>query len=124
MPTVEFWFNRPIQGGTAYIPVIKAGKATLTQVTQIEQVQDWKDVQWLVIVSGEAAVSVRRLILQLAKQNTPNPPVPKQTKTDPPVSKPDAHKYQIIVKNQPKPQRVDLNVLEFLDPEGLESQDE
>ncbi len=125
---VEFWFNRPIQGASAYIPVIKTGKVVLTQVTQMEQVQDWKDVQWLVIVSGDAAISVRRLILQLVKQNTPNPSVPKQAKTAPPAPKliptHDARKYQIIVKNQPKPRRVDLNVLDFIDSDELNLDDD
>jgi len=126
--TVEFWFNRPIQGATAYIPTIQAGKVVLTQVTQIDQIQEWKDVQWLVIVSGESAIAVRRLILQLAKQNTPSPSVPKQAKTAPPAPKPipttDARKYQIIVKNQPKPRRVDLNVLDFIDSDGLNLDDD
>ena len=129
VPTVEFWFNRPIQGASAYVPVIKTGKVVLTQVTQIEQVQDWKDVQWLVIVSGDAAISVRRLILQLAKQNTSNSPLPKQTSSKPPVPKPsppitDTPRYQIIVKNQPKPERANLNVLDFLDLDGFDSENE
>ncbi|MGG6270505.1 hypothetical protein ACQ4M3_37545 [Leptolyngbya sp. AN03gr2] len=125
---VEFWFNRPIQGATAYIPIVRDSRVVLTQVTQLDQVQNWKDVQWLVIVSGDAAIAVRHLILQLAKQNTPNPPVPKQTKTAPPVPKsiptPDARKYQIIVKNQPKPHKVDLNVLDFIDSDPLDLDDE
>lgn len=128
VPAIEFWFNRPIQGATAYIPVIEAGKVVLAPVTQVEQVQNWKDVQWLVMVSGDTAIAVRRLILQLAKQNTPNPPAPKQAKTPPPDSKTipttDARKYQIIVKDQPKPHRVDVNVLDFIDPDPLDLDDE
>jgi len=100
----------------------------LTQVTRIDQIQEWKDVQWLVIVSGESAIAVRRLILQLVKQNTPNPPAPRQAKATPPDPKPipttDACKYQIVVKNQPRPRRVDLNVLDFIDPEELNLDDD
>lgn len=128
VPTVEFWFSRPIQSATAYIPTIQAGKIVLTQVTRIDQIQEWKNVQWLVIVSGDAAIAVRRLILQLAKQNTPNSPAPRQAKNAPPVSKPiptaDAQKYKLIVKNQPKPHRVDVNVLDFIDPDLLDLDDE
>lgn len=128
VPKVEFWFSHPIQGATAYVPRIQSGKAILMQVREEEQVKDWKDVQWLVVISGDAAIAVRRLILQLAKQNTPNPLVPKQTKTALPAPKsiptPDARKYQVIVKNQPKPHRVDLNVLDFIDSDLLDLDDE
>ncbi|MBD1858642.1 MULTISPECIES: hypothetical protein [Leptolyngbya] len=128
VPVVEFWLNRPVQGATAYIPVIQSGKVVLTQVNQMEQIQNWNDVQWLVIVSGDIAIAVRRLILQLAQQNTPNPPAPRQAKHAPPVSKPiptaDAQKYKLIVKNQPKPHRVDVNVLDFIDPDLLDLDDE
>ncbi|MBN8564796.1 MAG: hypothetical protein J0L70_30145 [Leptolyngbya sp. UWPOB_LEPTO1] len=128
MPSVELWFHQPIQGATAYIPKVKQGKVVLTQVTESAQVQDWAQVQWLIVVTGDAAIAVRRLILQLAKQNTPNPPAPKQAKTTPPAPKPiptpDARKYQIIVKNQPKPRRIDVNVLDFIDPEMLDLDDD
>lgn len=128
LPCVEFWFHQPMQGTTAYIPQVKQGKVVFTQVTEAPQVQDWSQVQWLMVVSGDAAIAVRRLILQLAKQNTPNPPVSKQRKTAPPAPKsiptPDARKYQIIVKNQPKPHRVDVNVLDFIDPDLLDLDDE
>jgi hypothetical protein len=128
VPVVEFWFNQPIQGATAYTPEVKQGKVVLTQVTQPEQVRDWSQVQWLVVISGEAAISVRRLIVQQANRQTPvqtvqsKSTVTKHSPSENSTTVVDANPWRdkLIVKNQPKQQFVDLDVLDFLDDEGMD----
>lgn len=127
MPTVEFWFNQPIQGATAYILEVKQGKVVLTQVNQPEQVRDWSQVQWLVVISGEAAIAVRRLIVQQANRQTPVQVTQSKstvTKHSPSensaVADANPWRDKLIVKNQPKQQFVDLDVLDFLDDEGID----
>lgn len=127
VPTVEFWFNRPIQGAAVYMPEVKQGKVVLSQVTQSGQVKDWSQVQWLVVISGEAAIAVRRLIVQQANQQTPAQAMPskrtvtKNSSRENSVASADAtaHRDKLIVKTQPRPQFVDLDVLDFLDDEGM-----
>lgn len=128
MLTVEFWFNQPIQGATAYVPEVKQGKVVLTQVTQPEQVRDWSQVQWLVVIGGEAAIAVRRLIVQQANRQTPAQAVQSKstvTKHFPlgnstTVVDANPQRNKLIVKTQPKQQFVDLDVLDFLDDEGMD----
>jgi hypothetical protein len=128
MPTVEFWFNQPIQGATAYVPEVEQGKVVLTQVTQPEQVRDWSQVQWLVVISGESAIAVRRLIVQQANRQTPvqtpqsKATVTKHSPSENSTTAVDAKpcRDKLIVKNQPKQQFVDLDVLDFLDDEGMD----
>lgn len=128
MPTVELWFNQPIQGAAAYVPEVKQGKVVLTQVTQPEQVRDWSQVQWLVVISGEAAIAVRRLIVQQANRQTPvqvaqsKSTVTKHSPSENSATVADANPWRdkLIVKNQPKQQFVDLDVLDFLDDEGID----
>ena len=33
VPTVEFWFNRPMQGAAAYMPEVKQGSVVLNRVS-------------------------------------------------------------------------------------------
>lgn len=128
MPTVEFWFNQPIQGATAYVPEVEQGKVVLTQVAQPEQVRDWSQVQWLVVISGEAAIAVRRLIVQQANRQTPvqaaqsKATVIKHSPSENSATVAGANpcRDKLIVKNQPKHQFVDLDVLDFLDDEGMD----
>lgn len=126
VPVVELWFNQPIQGATAYTPEVKQGKVVLTQVTQPGQVRDWSQVQWLVVISGEAAIAVRRLIIQQANRQTPvqapqSTTVTKHSPSENSTAVVDANpcRDKLIVKNQPK-QFIDLDVLDFLDDEGMD----
>ena len=128
VPVVELWFNQPIQGATAYTPEVKQGKVVLAQVTQPEQVRDWSQVQWLVVISGEAAIAVRRLIVQQANRQTPvqasqsKATVTKHSPSENSTTVVDANPFRdkLIIKNQPKHQFVDLDVLDFLDDEGMD----
>jgi hypothetical protein len=126
MPTVEFWFDRPIQGATAYVLGVKQGKVVLNQVTQPEQVSDWAQVQWLVVIHGDAAIAVRRLIVQQANQQTPSPSSTSRSsltqdssENSTGVSRVNAHRDKLMIKTQPKPPLIDLDVLDFLDDEGM-----
>jgi hypothetical protein len=127
MPIIEFWFNRPIQGATAYIPEVEQGRVVLNQVTQPEQVKDWSQVQWLVVISGETAIAVRRLIVQQANRQTSvqtthskSRVAQNSSKPSPTTANPNTQRDKLIVKNQPKPQFVNLDVLDYLDDEDID----
>lgn len=107
VPVVELWFDRPIQGAAAYIPEVKQGKVVLSQVTHSDQVKDWLQVQWLVVISGEAAIAVRRLIVQQANRQTPaqaapsKSPVTRHSSSENSTTVADANLWRdkLIVKN-------------------------
>lgn len=71
VPTVEFWFDKPINGSIGYeVTVDSIGAVKMQRVTQLEPLMNRSCYQWLVCVDGEDAVSLRQLIRLHAKQST------------------------------------------------------
>lgn len=81
----------------------------------------------MVAISGEAAIAVRRLIIQQANRQTPvraaqsKATVTKHAPSENSTTVVDANpcRDKLIVKNQPK-QFIDLDVLDFLDAQGMD----
>jgi hypothetical protein len=71
VPTVELWFDKPLNGSIGYeITVDSIGAVKMQRVTQLEPQTDRTQCKWLVCVDGEDAVMLRRLIQLHAKQTT------------------------------------------------------
>ena len=71
VPTVELWFDKPLDGSVGYaVSVDSIGAVKMQRVTQLEPLMDRSRYQWLVCVDGEDAVSLRQLIRLHAKQST------------------------------------------------------
>ena len=71
VPTVELWFDQPINGSIGYeITVDSIGAVKMQRITQLEPLMDRSRYQWMVCVDEEDAVSLRQLIRLHAKQST------------------------------------------------------
>ncbi len=71
VPTVELWFDQPINGSIGYeITLDSIGAVKMQRVTQLEPLMDRSRYQWLVCVDGEDAVMLQQLIRLHAKQST------------------------------------------------------
>jgi hypothetical protein len=71
VPTVELWFDKPLDGSVGYaVSVDSIGAVKMQRVTQLEPQTDRFRYQWLVCVDGEDAVMLRQLIRLHAKQTT------------------------------------------------------
>ena len=71
VPTVELWFDQPLDGSVGYaVSMDSIGAVKMQRVTQLEPLMDRSRYQWLVCVDGEDAVMLRRLIRLHAKQST------------------------------------------------------
>ncbi|MDX2241586.1 MAG: hypothetical protein NW224_12955 [Leptolyngbyaceae cyanobacterium bins.302] len=71
VPTVELWFNTPIDGSIEYeITVDSIGVVKMERVTQLQPFSDRSLRKWLVCVDGDDALMLRRLIRSHAKQTT------------------------------------------------------